>query len=582
MKKVLKYLMPYKVMYFAAAILIMFATLANLALPGIMKNIINVGISNKNTSYIMQQGVLMLLLTLFNLLCWVLSSYFDAKASFYFARDLRKNVFSNVIDSSISQIDKIGISSLINRTSNDIFNLEFSTFRIIRMGVIAPFTCIGGIILSFETDSKISLIFILAALILSAICYIVINKATPLYKAIFPKTDNVNRVIRENLVGIKVVRAFNKINDENKRFDNVNNDLANINIKAQRILAWHSPLITLIMNITIIGILYFGAIRIDKGNFLPGELIAMTQYAALILGAFVKFSMIFQMLPRYITAGKRVSKLLDVKSNNESLNNKEIDVIENAEDLNDNYDIKFDNVSFSYGSAQKSVIDNVSFVVERGKTTAIIGGTGSGKSTLLQLLLRFYEVEKGKIKIGNVDIKNMSKNALRSCFGYVSQKTELFTGTIYQNISYGCKNITVQEIENIVEISQSKSFISSKEHGLNTNISQDGKNFSGGQKQRLTIARALARKAKILLFDDSFSALDFKTDSLIRKSIKQNYVDSTIIIVAQRIATVMDADKIIVLNEGKIEDIGTHFELMNRCNFYKELALSQLSKEEVL
>lgn len=574
MRKVLVYLKPYMMIYILAGALIMMTTFADLALPGIMKDIVNVGISSKDTGYIIKQGLIMLLITLFNLACWILASYFDAKASFYFARDLRKDVFSHVIDSSVDQTNKTGTASLINRTTNDIANLEFSTFRILRMGMIAPFICIGGIILVFRTSIEISGIFVLATVLLAFICYVIINKATPFFKAIFPKTDAVNRVLRENLTGIRVIRAFNKDHEENKRFDSANEELAETNIKAQKIMAWHSPFVILIMNLTTIAILYFGAVKIDEGTFLLGELIAMTQYAALILDAFIRLSMVFQMLPRYNAAAKRVSELLYMKNTL-----KELDV----ETLNTpmNSSISFSHVTFSYGNAQNAVIDDVSFSAESGKTTAIIGGTGSGKSTIMQLILRFYDVRKGSIMIGGVDVRDMKKNKLRSYFGYAAQEAELFSGSIAQNLLYGCQDFNEGALKEVARTAQAEEFIMAKSDGYNANISQNGKNFSGGQRQRLSIARALARKPKILLFDDSFSALDFKTDAKLRKAIKEKFNDTTVLIIAQRIATVMDADKIIVLNEGKVEDIGTHDELINRCIFYKELALSQLSKEEV-
>lgn len=574
MKRVLIYLKPYMTIYILAGVLIMMTTVADLALPGIMKDIVNVGISSKDTGYIIRQGLIMLLITLFSLVCWILSSYYDAKASFHFARDLRKNVFSQVIDSSVDQTEKTGTASLINRTTNDIANLEFLTFRMLRMGMIAPFTCIGGIILAFRTSVEISGIFVLAVVLLAFICYAIINKATPFFKAIFPKTDAVNRVLRENLTGIRVIRAFNKEGAEKKRFDVANEALTETNIRAQQIMAWHSPLVTLIMNLTIIAILYFGTVKIDEGTFLLGELIAMTQYVALILSAFIRLSMVFQMYPRYNAAAKRVAELLDMKN---TLLEQDVELLNIPTDSS----IKFSHVTFSYGNAQNAVIDDVSFCVESGKTTAIIGGTGSGKSTIMQLILRFYDVKKGSIRIGGVNVKDMKKNKLRSYFGYVAQEAELFSGSIAQNLSYGCKNVNEETLKEVARIAQAEEFIMAKSDNYSANIAQNGKNFSGGQRQRLSIARALARNPKILMFDDSFSALDFKTDANLRKALKEKYTSTTILIVAQRIATIMDADQIIVLNKGKVEATGTHNELIKRCMFYKELALSQLSKEEV-
>lgn len=569
MKRVLTYLRPYLLIYILAGVLVMMTTFADLALPGIMKDIVNIGITSQNTRYILQKGLVMLLITLLNLVCWFFASYFDAKASFYFARDLRKDVFSHVISSSVDQTDKIGTASLINRTTNDIANLEFSVFRILRMGTIAPFTCIGGIILAFRTSGEISGVFVVAVVLLGFLCYVIINKAKPYFKAIFPKSDAVNRILRENLTGIRVIRAFNKDNAEKERFESANKDLAETNIKAQKIMAWHSPLVTLIMNLTIIGILYFGAVKIDDGTFFLGELIAMTQYAALILSAFMRLSMVFQMYPRFHAAAKRVAELLDIKN---TLTEPKTETIKNPT----NYDIQFNNVTFSYGNAQKPVINHLSFCAKSGKTTAIIGRTGTGKSTIMQLLLRFYDVQSGSITIGGVDIRNIKKTTLRSYFGYSAQEAELFSGTIAQNISYGFPDMENDRLKKASRIAQAEEFIMTKPDGYNAKVAQKGNNYSGGQKQRLSIARALARCPKILMFDDSFSALDFKTEASLRKQLKDNYTDTTILIVAQRIATIMDADQIIVLNEGKVEASGTHSQLMNRSMLYKEIVQSQL------
>lgn len=573
MRKVLSYLKPYVAIYILAGVLIMLTTFADLALPGIMKDIVNNGIYSKDTAYIINKGLLMLGITLFNLACWVFASYFDAKASFYFARDLRRDVFSHVVDSSVDQTDKTGTASLINRTTSDIANLEFSTFRILRMGTIAPFTCIGGIILAFRTSTEISGVFVVAAVVLAFACYVIIKKATPFFKSIFPKTDAVNRVLRENLTGIRVIRAFNKDGAEKKRFDHANTDLAGTNIKAQKIMAWHSPLVTLIMNLTIIGILYLGAVKIDAGTFMPGELIAMTQYAALILSAFIRLSMVFQILPRYNAAGKRVGELLVME-------NTIVDPADEKALTPNGSSIGFHNVTFSYGNAQSAVIDDVSFTADGGETTAIIGGTGSGKSTIMQLILRFYEAGSGKVTIGGVDIRDMKKSKLRSYIGYAAQKVELFSGSIAQNILYG-SDVDEEGLKEAAKVAQADEFITSKTDGYDASTAQNGRNFSGGQRQRLSIARAIARSPKILLFDDSFSALDFSTDAKLRGALKEKYSDTTVLVIAQRIATVMDADKIIVLNEGRVEDIGTHRELITRCDFYRELALSQLSREEV-
>ena len=575
MKKILSYMKPYIGIYGFAGFLIILTTITNLALPGIMKDIVNIGIVKNDVSYILNKGLIMILLTLASLLFWIVASYFDAKASFYFARDLRKDVFSHVIDSSVDQMSQVGTASLINRTTSDISMLEISMFRILRLGILAPFIGIGGIFLAFRISGEISLLFIVAISILVVLSIIIFSKAIPVFKSIFPKLDNVNRVLRENLTGIRVIRAFNKAPAEKSRFDNANEELTLTNIKSQRIMAWYSPLMALVMNITIILILYFGAIKIDVGTLSSGELIAMLQYATLILGAFRRLSIIFMMLPRFSAAANRVGDILKIEN---TLEKSEIEVDMNMNDSN----IVFSNVTFSYGEANSGAVENVSFVAKGGETTAIIGGTGSGKSTIMQLILRFYDVDEGSIQVCGVDIKNLDKNKLRSVIGYASQKVELFTGTIANNLLYGANKNSESEMKLAAKVSQAHKFILSRDNGYKSKIAQGGMNLSGGQRQRLSIARALARNPKILLFDDSFSALDYKTDSKLRYELKENFPDTTVIIVAQRIATIMNADKIIVLNDGCVESIGTHNELMKSCEFYKELASSQLSLKEDL
>ena len=576
MKKILDYLKPYAGIYCLAGVLILLTAFADLALPGIMKNIVNTGIGKKDTGFIIQQGILMLVITLLNLLLWFFASYLGAKASFYFGRDLRKDTFSSVLKSSIDQADDIGTASLITRTTNDVSALEMISYRVLRMGAIAPFTCIGGIVLAFRSSAEISGVFLLAVPLLALLYLFIIRKATPLFTATFPKTDVINRIIRENLTGIRVIRAFNRDSAEKARFDHANTDLTETNIKAQHVMAWQAPLTTLVLDITVLAVLYFGAIRIDRGTFMVGDLIAMTQYATIILGALTRLSMVFQMLPRSREAAKRINEVLNLK-NTLSVPN----VKGEEEQTPKNYDLSFSNVSFSYGESERPVLDNVSFTAESGKTTAIIGGTGAGKSTIMQLILRFYDVQSGEICIGGIDVRKMDTRKLRSMIGYAAQRVELFSGSISENIGYGCSEICDETLREAAQTAQAASFIEAQREGYNAFIAQTGKNFSGGQKQRLSIARALARKARLLLFDDSFSALDYKTEANLRQALRKKESHTTVLIVAQRVATVMNADKIIVLNQGKVEDSGTHNELLKRCDFYKELVYSQLSRQKV-
>lgn len=574
MKKIFTYLKPYFAFYCLAGFLILLTALADLMLPDIMKNIINNGIAKNDIYFILKMGSLMLGITLLNLICWIFSSYFSSKAAFYFARDLRKDIFKKIINSSIDEIDKIGTASLITRTTNDVATLELSIFRILRIGLVAPFIGFGGIFLAYKISPEISLIFIFVIIALTFIYILLIKKATPLFKKIFPKLDLLNKLTRENLTGIKILRAFNKESFQEKRFEKANKDLTLTNIEAKKILAWHSPITILFLNITIILILYIGAKKIDNNSFLPGELIAMTQYASLILSAFLRSSIIFRMFPQFNTAVIRIENLLNIKNNNQEKNciNKKIPL---------KFDINFSNVTFKYNNAEIPALKNINFTTKNGKTLAIIGGTGSGKSTIMQLLLRFYDDYEGEIKIGGINIKNIEKKDLREIISYTSQKSRIFSGSIAFNLKYGNNNASNKAINEVINITQIKNFILDQPNKYNTLIAQNGENFSGGQKQRITIARALLKKSKIFLFDDSFSALDFKTDSILQKNLKNQLKDKTVIIVAQRISTIMNADKIIVLNNGKIDNYGTHKELLKHSDFYRELATSQLSLKEL-
>lgn len=575
MRKLFKYLKPYAMSVAVVLVLIFFQSLSDLYLPTLMSDIVNKGIFSGDTNYIIRIGGKMLLVAAGGTACAVLASYLSSKISSGFGKILRKEVFSKVESFSLNEFNSIGTASLITRTTNDITQIQQVMIIIFRMMVSAPMMCIGGIIMAVSKDAKLSLVLVAVLPILALLIYVIANKGIPLFKSMQIKIDKLNLVVREELTGIRVIRAFNRSDHEKSRFNKANYDLTQNAVKVNRIMAALMPLMMLIINFTTIAIIWFGAKRVDGGNMQIGDLMAFIQYAMQILFSLIMVSMMFVMIPRASASADRINEVLDI---NPEI--KDAEATKNADDKRGF--VEFNNVTFSYPGAEKPVISNISFKAKPGETVAVIGGTGSGKSTLINLIPRFYDIQSGSILVDGVDIKEMSQESLRAKIGFVPQKTVLFTGTISENIRYGKEDAADEEVRHAAEISQSTEFIEKMEDGFDSVIAQGGTNVSGGQKQRLSIARALVRKPEIYIFDDSFSALDFKTDAKLRAALKKETKDSTMIIVAQRVSTVMDADKIIVLDEGKIAGIGTHKELLNSCEVYHEIVSSQLSEEEMM
>jgi len=443
-----------------------------------------------------------------------------------------------------------------------------------RMMISAPMMCIGGIIMAVSKDRKLSIIIVVVIPVLIGIITIIARKGLPLFKSMQIKLDKLNLVLREGLTGIRVIRAFNRNDHERERFNEANHDLTSTAIKVNKLMSILMPLMMLVMNFTTIAIIWFGAKRIDAGNMQVGDLMAFIQYVMQIMFSLIMVSMMFIMIPRASVSASRINEVLDI-----------VPVINDPKDIKKAVSkkgyVEFKNVSFNYPGSESSVIRDISFSAAPGETTAIIGGTGSGKSTIVSLIPRFYDINSGSILINGVDLRDMSQGELRSKIGFVPQKAVLFTGTISDNIRYGKEDATEDEIKKAANIAQATDFISNMEEGFNSVIAQGGTNVSGGQKQRLSIARALVRRPEIYIFDDSFSALDFKTDAKLRAVLKDETKESTVIIVAQRVSTVIDADRIIVLDEGNIVGMGTHKELLTSCDVYHEIVSSQLSEEEI-
>ncbi|MFZ5986020.1 MAG: ABC transporter ATP-binding protein [Bacillota bacterium] len=574
MIRLYRFLKPYRAFITGIIVLVFFQTLADLYLPTLMSDIVDEGIMRGNTDYIMQTGGFMLLIAAGGAVCAVIASFLSAKTSLGLGRILRNKIFNRVESYSLHEFDKLGTSTLITRTTNDITQIQLVTVIILRIMISAPMMAIGGIILAFYKDRYLTLVLLAALPVLAAAIGIIASKGMPLFKSIQTKIDKINLILRENLTGIRVIRAFNRIDHEKARFEDANADLTYNYIKVNRIMAFLMPALMLVMNLTSIAILWFGSKRIDVGDMEMGSLIAFIQYAAQILFSLLMVSMMFVMVPRAQAASERINEVLDIVP--------EINDPKKAKNADGKRGfVEFRDVTFSYHGAEQPALSNISFTARPGEVTAVIGGTGSGKSTLINLIPRFYDVDKGSVLIDGVDVREISQETLRAKVGYVPQKAVLFSGTITDNIRYGKKDATDEEIRHAAQIAQAAEFITGMEGGLKHEISQGGTNVSGGQKQRLSIARALVRKPEIYIFDDSFSALDFKTDARLRAALRKETHSSTVIIVAQRVGTVMDADRIIVLDEGKIAGMGTHKELLNTCEVYREIVSSQLSEEEL-
>lgn len=565
----MKYFKPY-IPYILAAVVLLFAeAMLELALPGYMADIIDDGIIAGDMKQIYKIGILMIGISAAIVLCATGVSLFASKTAARSARDIRKAVFRKVMHFANEEMEDFSTASLITRSTNDIQQIQMATVMTLRLGMFAPVMGIGAIIKALRTSVSLAWtigIAFGAIVILMAFMFII---TLPKFKVVQEKVDKLNLVMNERLRGILVIRAFNTQKYEEDRFDHANNDLTKLNLFVNRAMSVMMPVMMLIMNLTSILIVWAGAHYIDAGNLEIGSMLAFIQYAMQIIISFLFIAMMFIFLPRAAVSMGRVGEILK----------KEISITdkENTQEIKEKRGIvEFKNVSFRYADAEDAVLSDISFTAKPGETTAFIGSTGSGKTTLVNLIPRFFDVTEGSITIDGVDIRDMKQHELREMIGYVPQKGMLFSGDIKSNIAYGAEDKSFENIKRAAEIAQAEDFIMEKEEGFNAPVAQGGTNVSGGQKQRLSIARALAKKAPIYIFDDSFSALDFKTDAALRKELKKSAGESTLLIVAQRISTIADADQIIVLNEGRIAGKGTHKELMQTCEIYREIASSQL------
>ncbi|GED34218.1 ABC transporter ATP-binding protein [Brevibacillus centrosporus] len=575
MLKLMNFLRPYRYMVVMTMVFVLLQSIANLYLPTLMSDIVNEGIVHENTAYIWKIGGLMLIVSAVGAALSVAASYLSSRAASGFGKRLRSSVFSHIEKFTLQEFDTLSTASLITRTTNDITQVQQVLNMMLRMMVMAPMMCIGGIIMALSKDAHLSLVIIVAIPILALAIFWIGSKGIPYFKAMQTKIDRLNLVLREYLTGIRVVRAFNRTEHEQNRFNDANEDVTATAIKANQIMAGMMPVMMLMMNVTSIAIIWFGGLRISTGHMQVGDLMAFLQYAMQILFSLMMASMMFSMLPRASASALRIHEvlatapvILDREQTKEA-------------EKNSRGHITFDQVTFRYPGAEKPALSGISFTAKAGQVTAIIGGTGAGKTTLVSLIPRFYDVESGSVRMGETDVRDMPQSTLRSKIGFVPQKALLFTGTIADNIRYGKEDATDEEVNHAAKVAQASDFIAGMKDGIQTILAQGGANLSGGQKQRLSIARALVRKPEVYIFDDSFSALDYKTDANLRAALKEEMGEAAVLIVAQRVNTVMDADQIIVLEEGEVAGIGTHKELLSTCSVYQEIVTSQLTEEEI-
>lgn len=575
MKKILKFLKPYTIFIIIGFIFTFVQSILNLYLPNLMSDILNNGVIKQDIDSIWSYGLEMIIITLLVALFAVGATFIASRVSTAFGRNLRKKVYEKVESYSNYEFKKMSPSTLITRTTNDVTQVQTFVLMGLRMMIIAPIMCIGGLIMAISTNAKLSIILAVIIPIMVLVILILAKKVLPLFTKFQAFTDRLNQVVTEKLTGVRVIRAFGKEEYERKRYDSVNKDIYDVTLKAAYTIVLLMPIIFFIINISSIAIVWIGAPMIDNGSLNIGDLMAFIQYAMQVLFSVIYVAMMFINIPRAIVSAKRISEVLDI---NPSI--KDDGKIAKKEELDSLGSIEFKNVCFSFPDGDENVLDNISFKINKSETLAIIGGTGSGKTALISLMLRLYDITGGDIYVGGKNIKDISVNFLRDLIGYVPQKAMLFSGTIRENLCYGNKNATKQQIDEALKIAQAYDFVYSQKDGIDSEVSQGGTNFSGGQKQRLCIARAIVKNPDYFIFDDSFSALDYKTDMTLREALAKNTKDATKIIVAQRVSTVLNADKIIYLEDGKILGIGTHKELFESCSEYREVVLSQITMEE--
>lgn len=577
MKHLLIYLKDYKKETVLAPLFKLLEALFELFVPLVMASIIDKGIAHNDTGHIVKLGAVLVVLGIVGLISSLTAQYFSAKAAVGFATKLKHSLFEHIQGLSFSEIDKLGTSTLITRMTSDINQLQNGVNMVLRLFLRSPFIVFGAMVMAFTVDVKAALIFVVIIPLLSVVVFTIMGITIPMFKRVQQGLDNVLLKTRENLTGARVIRAFCKEDEEIKSFNISNEALTNISKKTSKISALMNPITYIIINCGIAALLYTGAIRVDSGALTQGQVVALINYMSQILVELIKLANLIILVTKAIASGNRVWAIFEQKN---SLNEVEYTTVDENYDKYKDSVVVFDNVCLKYGSSKEEALSNISFEVKRGETVGIIGGTGSGKSSLVNMIPRFYDATDGGIYVDGINVKNYRKEELRRKIGIVLQKAVLFKGTIKENIMWGNKEASIEDINDAIEIAQAVDVVEKKEKKLDEMVEQGGSNLSGGQKQRLTIARAMVRKPEILILDDSASALDFATDAALRKAIKNVDFNPTVFIVSQRAASIMHADKIIVLDDGKAVGMGTHEELLATCDVYKEIYNSQFKAKE--
>ena len=574
MKLLLKYMKNYKLLLVLNVISVFGFALVELGIPTIMSKVIDHGIVNQDVSYVKKMGLIIVAISIIGVMGTILLGFCSSRISSNITRDIRNDIFKKSQEFSHTEYDKFGVSSMITRTTNDAFVLLQFTNTLLRTALLTPVMFIVSLIMILKTNLSLSLVLAVTIPFIIVGVVVIAKISEPLSDTQQKRLDKLNRISRENLTGIRVIRAFGNDKYESERFDETNELYASVSKKLNKLMSISQPMFFFLLELAIIAIFLVSSKMINAGSLQVGQLVAFIEYLFHAMFSIMLFSLVFVMYPKAQVSANRINEILVeepiIQSPKDGVKESKV-----------KGEIEFNNVSFKYPDGEEYILKNISFKAKKGETIAFIGSTGSGKSTLINLIPRFYDVTEGSIKVDGIDIRNYDLKALRKKIGFIPQKSLLFTGSIASNIRFGKKNASTGEVEYSAKVAQAYDFISRKPKKFDEVISEGGSNVSGGQKQRLSIARAIVRKPEIYIFDDSFSALDFKTDAVLRKRLKSETKESVVLIVAQRVGSIMDADKIIVLNEGEVVGIGTHKELLKNCDIYYEIAASQLTKEEL-
>ena len=567
------YLRPYRPQVVAVLLLQLAQTIATLYLPSLNADIIDKGVAVGDTGYIMRIGAVMLGVSLLQVACSIAAVYLGARVAMAFGRDLREGLFTRVQDFSAQEMGQFGAPSLITRTTNDVQQVQMVALLSFTIMLMAPIMLVGGVVLALQEDVALSGLLLVVVPVLGVVVGLIVSRMVPYFRTMQQRIDAINRVMREQITGLRVIRAFVRERREAARFAEANDALFDTSLRVGRLMSLMFPTVMLIMNVTSVGVLWFGAGRIEAGDMQIGALTAFLSYIMYILMAVMMSTMMFVMVPRAVVSSERITAVLDTEPS----------VVPAAEPVRlprPQGRLELRGVEFRYPGAERAVLHGVDLVAEPGQTTAVIGSTGSGKTTLVNLVPRLFDATAGSVTVDGVDVRDLAPQDLWSMVGLVPQRPYLFSGTVASNLRYGNPDATDEDLWHALEVAQARSFVAEMPGGLDAPIAQGGTNVSGGQRQRLAIARALVRRPAIYLFDDSFSALDFATDAALRAALVPETRRSAVVVVAQRVATIRDADRIVVLDEGAVVGTGTHAELMASCTTYQEIVLSQLSVEE--